>query len=61
MEKKSPEKIKVIRLFKEDGAYGFEICEVLEDQLKPIEKSVPDIFAIFTNQLTKATRDLFGF
>lgn len=59
---KTPEQTKVLRLIRDDiGAYGFEVYEVPVSALgKPVEKSLPDIFAICLNDLNKKARELFG-
>lgn len=59
---KKQEIVKVIRLIKQGGGYGYEEIEIPLDTLKSgkvISKSEPDIYAIFVNQLTKLTRDIF--
>lgn len=61
-QKPESRKVKVIRLYQAEGAYGFMVHEVDEDALgEPIEKTEPDIWAIFNNQLSALTRHLFGF
>lgn len=61
-QKQESAKVKVIRLHKAEGAYGFSVHEVDESALgEPIEKTEPDIWAIFNNQLSALTRHLFGF
>lgn len=54
--------VKVLRLIRDNfGAYGFEVYEVPESALGPaIEKSLPDIFAIFVNTFIKKSREIFG-
>lgn len=55
--------VKVIQLKREGSGYGFveyEIpAEALEEHGKITHTSEPDIYAIFVNQLTKRSRELF--
>ena len=59
---KAPEQlVKVLRLIREGSAYGYEVYEVPESVLgEAVEKSLPDIFAIFVNTFIKKSRDMFG-
>lgn len=56
--------VKVIQLVREHGGYGYVEYEISLDLLKAhgkvLDKSEPDIYAIFVNQVTKKTRDIFG-
>ena len=58
-------KVQVIRLIKGEGAYGLTIYELPESVLNQhatvVEKSEPDVYAIFVNNIINATRRLFGF
>lgn len=64
MAKKSEVKnqtVRVLRLIREDGAYGWVEYEVNESVLgKPKDKSLPDIFAIFINTLIPKAKAMFG-
>lgn len=57
--------VKVIKLTRGEGAYGFNIYEVPEavfnQHAQVIEKLEPDIYHIFVNNIIAATRRLFGF
>ena len=56
--------VKILVPFTEGPAFGFKEYMIeasdLEAHAKLIDKSEPDQFAIFLNQLTKKTREIFG-
>ena len=58
-------KVNVIKLSKSEGAYGYTIYEIPESVLlknsEVLEKSEPDVYAIFVNNIIGATRRIFGF
>jgi hypothetical protein len=58
-------KVSLIRLVKGEGAYGYVVYEIAESVLKEhanqVEKSEPDVYAIFVNNLIGVTRRIFGF
>lgn len=57
--------VKVIKLTRSEGAYGFNVYEVPEavfnQHAQVIDKVEPDVYAIFVNNIIDATRRLFGF
>ena len=59
-QQKESKKVKVIKLVQDSGAYGYEVCEVDESALKPVEKSNPEVFYIFITQIENKVRDLLG-
>lgn len=63
--KQDEKKLKqVLVLTKSEGAYGLDVYEIdeniIEKHGKKVEKYEPDVFAIFANNITKASRGIFG-
>lgn len=58
-------KVQVIKLTKTDGAYGLIVYElpssVMQEHAQIVDKSEPDVYAIFVNNIIGATRRIFGF
>ena len=54
--------VKVLAFCQDDvGGYGYKQYELDESVLgEPVESSLPDIFAIFVNNLISKSRELFG-
>jgi len=56
-------KVKLIRFVRDQGAYGLIEYEMSEEMLakycKEVNSSLPDIFGIFINNLTKKAREIF--
>lgn len=59
---KKPKKVKVLSFVMDDvGGFGFQEFEIDENLLgKPTDSSLPDVFAIFKNNLIHKARELFG-
>lgn len=59
---KKPKKVRVLSFVKDEtGGFGYEEFEIDESLLgKPVEASLPDVFAIFKNNLISKSRELFG-
>ena len=58
----SGQNTKVIHLIKKDGGYGYveiELPQEVVESGKVLSRSEPDIYAIFVNEMTKKTRDIF--
>lgn len=55
---------KILTFFREEGAYGFQEVEIpsaiLQEHGVVISKPSADVFAIFLNNITKKTREIFG-
>jgi len=59
---KKPKKVRVLSFVKDDvGGFGFQEFEIDENVLgEPTDSSLPDVFAIFKNNLIHKARELFG-
>lgn len=59
---KKSKKVKVLSFVKDEvGGFGLQEFEIDESLLgKPIDSSLPDVFAIFKNNLVNKAREIFG-
>ncbi len=56
--------VKVIKLCRSEGSYGYIVHEIpetiLNEHSEIVDKCEPDIYAIFKNNIISLTRRLFG-
>lgn len=59
---KKPKKVKVLSFVMDNvGGFGYQEFEIDESLLgEPVDSSLPDVFAIFKNNLVSKAREIFG-